>query len=109
LARAHENHEKNDATKEHMREARKDVIKKNNDVVGTERQKKLERSMMKTDSKDASAAANRAVRDSVFMAKFVDEEKAKLMSSPDWKAAAEVSGVALPLEMSGGPSPYKLG
>ena len=29
LAQAHENHEKNDFTKEHMREARKEIIKRN--------------------------------------------------------------------------------
>ena len=33
LAHAHENHEKNDYTKEHMREARKDIIKRNQEYA----------------------------------------------------------------------------
>ena len=33
LSHAHENHEKNDYTKEHMREARKEIVKKNQEVA----------------------------------------------------------------------------
>ena len=33
LAHAHENHEKNDYTKEHMREARKEVVKRNQEYA----------------------------------------------------------------------------
>ena len=41
LTHAHENHEKNDFTKEHMRDARKDIIKKNCDVAAQERERKV--------------------------------------------------------------------
>ena len=41
LTHAHENHEKNDFTKEHMRDARKDIIKKNCEYAGAERERKV--------------------------------------------------------------------
>ena len=33
LAHAHENHEKNDSTKEHMKDARKEIVKKNQECA----------------------------------------------------------------------------
>ena len=41
LTHAHENHEKNDYTKEHMRDMRKEIIKKNAEIANAERERKV--------------------------------------------------------------------
>lgn len=63
--------------------------------------------MRVVESRESAADAKRAARDSVFKSKFIDAEKAKLMSEADWKVAAEQTGIALEVSPQG-PSPYKL-
>ena len=52
LAHAHENHEKNDYTKEHMREARKEIVKKNAEVANEMRNHKTNSAMIALEKKE---------------------------------------------------------
>jgi len=106
LAHAHENHEKNDYTKEHMREARKEIIKKNQDVAQEIRKKKDELQLKQLDQKVEYEQQNRALRDKTYQARYANAEKAKLMGQPIAEAA-QVTGVAAILPPVP-PSPYKL-
>ena len=104
LTHAHENHEKNDLTKEHMRDARKDIIKKNNEAAAAERERKLEDAMKITEKKEERETANRALRDSMYTSRYAEPDKAKLMSQPIPEAAM-MAGITL---ATPGPSPYKM-
>jgi len=106
LAHAHDNHEKNDYTKEHMREARKDVVKKNQEVAEEERRRKVNDAMVALEKTEETIAAKRALRDARYTARYVDPTKAKLMGQPHMEAA-QAAGVAM-LVQPLGPSPYKL-
>ena len=106
LAHAHENHEKNDYTKEHMREARKEIVKKNADAAQQMRNDKVQASMQALEKKEELEAAKRAVRDAQYMSRYCGPEKAKLMGAPTQEAAM-ATGVGL-LIAPAGPSPYKL-
>ena len=104
MTHAQDNHTKNDDTKEHMREARKDIIKKNNESAAQERERKVEDQMKITEVREAKEAANRSLRDSMYTSRYAEPEKAKLMSQPLAEAAA-VAGINLAIP---GPSPYKM-
>jgi len=94
LTHAHENHEKNDFTKEHMRDARKDIIKKNCEYAGAERERKVEDAMKITEKREEKERANRELRDAMYTSRFADPDKAKLMSQPLQEAAA-IAGVTV--------------
>lgn len=106
LAHAHENHEKNDFTKEHMREARKEIIKRNQEVAGEERERKVKDAMEATEKKEQIEAAKRAVRDSMYTARYADPNKAKVMAQSLAEAAA-LTGVSSQITPPP-PSPYRL-
>jgi hypothetical protein len=106
LSHAHENHEKAVATKEHMRDMRNEIVKKNNLTAHEERQRKLEDAMRITELKEEKEAANRALRDAMYTARFAEPAKAKLMSQPIAEAA-QLSGVTQ-LMPPVAPSPYKI-
>ena len=52
LQHAHENHEKNDYTKEHMRDMRKEIINRNKAIADEERQRKTEAVMRILEKKE---------------------------------------------------------
>ena len=106
LAHAHENHEKNDFTKEHMREARKEIIKRNQELAGETRQRKVNDAMVAMEKKEELDLAKKAVRDSMYTARYADANKAKIMGQSMQEATA-LTGVAaaLPTPM---PTPYKI-
>ena len=62
LAHATENHEKNDYTKEHMREARKQVTAKNAEASEELRRRKVEDAMRITEKKEEYQATKRCVK-----------------------------------------------
>merc|ERR1719310_1464171 len=105
LSHAHSNHEKNDFTKEHMRDMRKEIIKKNAELASEERARKVEDAMRITEKKEEKEAANRALRDAMYTARYAEPAKAKLMNQPSAEAA-QLSGVAgmIPAPT---PSPYR--
>jgi hypothetical protein len=49
-----------------------------------------------TANKEAKEAANREVRDALFSSRYAEEEKVKLMSTPDLGEAAKLIGMSLP-------------
>jgi len=106
LSHAHENHEKAVATKEHMRDMRNDVVKRNKDAGAEERTRKLEDAMRITELKEEKETANRALRDAMYTARYAEPGKAKLMSQ-SLQEAAEATGVAQ-LIAPPGPSPYRI-
>ena len=106
LAHAHENHEKNDYTKEHMRDARKEIARKKQEAAAEERKKKVNDAMVALEKKDAAKEQKKALRDARYTARYVAPEKAKLMGQPA-NEAASLTGVNL-LVQAPGPSPYKL-
>jgi len=107
LTHAHENHEKNDFTKEHMRDMRKEIIKKNAEIANAERERKVEDAMKITEKKEEKEQANRALRDSMYTARYAEPEKAKLMSQPTQEAAA-IAGVMVQPSVPTAVSPYRL-
>jgi len=107
LTHAHENHEKNDFTKEHMRDMRKDIIKKNAEIANAERERKVEDAMKITEKKEEKERANRELRDSMYTARYAEPEKAKLMSQPTQEAAA-IAGVMVMPAVPTAVSPYRL-
>jgi len=106
LQHAHENHEKNDYTKEHMRDMRKEIIKRNAELAAEERQRKVEDAMRITEKKEEKETANRALRDAMYTARYAEPTKAKLMSQPAAEAAA-LAGVTQ-LVQPPAPSPYRI-
>merc|ERR1719440_396536 len=92
LQHAHENHEKNDYTKEHMRDARKAIVQKNLETAEEERRRKVNDAMRITEKKEEKETANRALRDAMYTARYAEPNKAKLMSQPTAQAA-ELAGV----------------
>ena len=106
LQHAHENHEKNDYTKEHMRDMRKEIIQKNAALAQEERQRKVEDAMRITEKKEEKETANRALRDAMYTARYAEPTKAKLMSQPTAEAA-QLAGVAQ-LVAPPPPSPYRI-
>ena len=106
LAHAHDNHNKNDSTKEHMREARKNVVAKNLSDANEERTKKVNDAMLITEKKEEVETAKRATRDAMYTAKYAAKEKAKIMGQPASEAAVLV-GISLDA-LPPPPSPYRL-
>ena len=104
LTHAHDNHEKNDFVKEHMRDARKEVIKTKSTMAGAERERKVEDAMKITEKREERERANRELRDAMYTSRFADPEKAKLLSQPRAEAA-QIAGVTIaPLPVT----PYRL-
>jgi len=106
LSHAHENHEKNDYTKEHMKEMRKLHAKKNQDLAAEERQRKVEDAMRIAEKSLERQEANSALRLAMYTAKYADPAKATLMGQPI-QEAAQLSGVAQLMPASA-PTPYQL-
>jgi len=106
LSHAHENHEKAVATKEHMRDMRNEIVKRNTATAHEERQRKLEDAMRITELKEEKETANRALRDAMYTSRYAEPGKAKLMSQ-SLHEAAEATGVAA-LLTAPGPSPYRI-
>ena len=79
LAHAHENHERNDSTKEKMREARKDIVKKNQESAAEERTRKVNNKMQEAKEAEEASEAKRAMRDARYTSRYVTPEKAKIM------------------------------
>lgn len=117
--RAAENHERNDLDKEHMRDARRQLIKKNNEVAWTERRLKQEHASAIVQSRSTTEGAKRAVRDTVFSQRFVSADKSRFMrESVSSLSAEKIEQTAMllgiikeppqrPNELVG--SPYRLG
>ena len=104
LTHAHDNHEKNDFVKEHMRDARKEVIKTKSTMAGAERERKVEDAMKITEKREERERANRELRNAMYTSRFADPEKAKLLSQPRAEAA-QIAGVTIaPLPVT----PYRL-
>ena len=106
LSHAHANHEKNDATKQHMRDMREDIAKKNAHLAQEERNRKVEDAMKITEKKEEKEAANRALRDAVWTARYADQAKVKIMTQPAEEAAAQI-GLTFQTA-TGAPSPYRI-
>jgi len=94
LTHAHENHEKNDFTKEHMRDTRKDIIKRNGEHAGAERERKVEDAMKIAEMREGTVNQKRELRDAMYTSRYADAEKTKLMSQPLQEAAA-ITGLTL--------------
>ena len=111
LGHAHENHEKNDLTKDHMREARKELVRKNNQAYRDERQLKEDNAARIGEKKKEIGKAKRTARDKIFTERSVSADKLalyrELSRSPSPEKMAREAGliIALPDEA---PSPYKL-
>jgi len=100
LTHAHDNHEKNDHTKEHMREVRKDLIKKNAEKVNEEKERKLTDAMKVAESREERVKTARGVRDAIYSSRYADSEKTKLMSQSPQEAAALTGIMVSPSPMS---------
>ena len=77
-ARSAQNHASADATNEHMRQARKDLIAKNHASVIAERDLKTEHAATLFERHKKAETAKRTIRDAVFSARFVSNEKTKV-------------------------------
>jgi hypothetical protein len=104
LSHAHENHTAADHTKEHMRDARKDIIEKNKQVAEAEKARKVQDAMRIMEKKEEREAANRALRDAMYTSRYADAEKTAVMSQPVEEAAI-ATGVSVNATV---PSPYRL-
>jgi len=60
-----------------------------------------------TEKKEEKEQANRALRDSMYTARYAEPEKAKLMSQPTQEAAA-IAGVMVQPSVPTAVSPYRL-
>ena len=78
-ARSAENHASANATNEHMRQARKDLIAKNHASVIAERDLKTEHAATLFERHKKAETAKRTIRDAVFSARFVSNEKTKVL------------------------------
>jgi len=112
LIHAHQNHEKNDSAKEHMRASRKDLIKKNHAVASTERARKEEDAVAITKKKHEEDLAKKAVRDGVYSHRWASPEKTRVMrqasrSKSPQKIARDAGLVVSPL-LPDAPSPYRM-
>jgi len=111
LGHAYDNHQKNDDCKEHMRAARKELVRRNNQTAREERERKEEDAAMIIEKKTQFGKAKRTARDKVFAERSVSPDKMalyrRLSRSPSPEKAAREAGLILPLP-EGCPSPYKL-
>lgn len=111
LHHAAENHEKNNFTKEQMREARKELARSNHRDVQIERSRKEAHAQLIASKKAEHVEAKRAVRDGVYSTRFASPERSRAMArasrskSPE-KAARDYGLVAAPPKSP--PSPYKI-
>ena len=106
LSHAHENHEKNDTCKEHMREMRTQIIKRNTELAAEERARKLEDAMKITEKKEEKEAANRALRDAMYTSRYAEPQKVKMMTQPIEEAALAI-GLKVDA-VTASPSPYRI-
>ena len=85
--RAKSNHEANDATKEHMRQARADLVDKKHGLVKDERKAKLDKATELVKSRSQQLNAKRLMRDALYSQRFVSPEKKRLVQKVSSRAA----------------------
>lgn len=108
---AHQNHEKNDESKVKMRDARKELQKKNRAHVETERRLKEEHAAKITQKALQAVEEKRAVREEVYSRRAAPAEEARVIKKVAEKAEqgapaeklASMMGVASPPKS---PTPY---
>jgi hypothetical protein len=111
LGHARDNHIANDDCKEHMREARRQLVIKNNQAAREERQLKETHAAIIVTKKQAAGKAKKTARDKIYAERGVSAEQMELYKkfakAPSPEKAARDAGLIdfLPEDP---PSPYKL-
>ena len=111
LGKARDNHYANDECKEHMREARRQLVLKNNQAAREERQRKEADAAIIVAKKKEGGKAKRTARDKIFAERAIASDKMALYKklskemSPERAALSAGFITDLPDDP---PSPYKL-